>query len=117
MRYGPLCLVLAPLVWSWDPVTLDCRGNPELGPVTYTVAQILIEPAGWREDCATDPDTGDEVCVWNIVYFPAVFLGEDAMVEPRFPDDAVYIPAAGGVTLWELGAVDEAGNRSGEPCP
>lgn len=115
MRRRLLCLVLAPFVWSWDPVTLDCKGKPETGPVTYTVAQVLVEPGGYREDCAVN-ESGEEVCVWNIVYHPAVFLGEDLVGEPHYPDDAVYVPPLGGVTFWEPGAVDAAGNRSGGPC-
>lgn len=111
-----LLLALLPIIWSWDPVTLDCKGGPELLlPITYTVAQVLVEPAGFRTDCNRD-EMGQEVCVVNIVYHPAVFLGEDLVDEPRYPDDAVYVPAPGGVTFWEPGAVDAAGNRSGEPC-
>ena len=115
MRRRLFCLVLAPLVWSWDPVTVDCKGQPEPGRVTYAVAQVLVEPAGYRDDCALDED-GQEVCIRNIVYHPGVYLGETQLEEPRFPDDAVYPPAAGGVTFWEPTAIDEAGNRSGPVC-
>lgn len=110
-----LLALLLPFVWSWDPVTLDCKGKPEPFPVTYAVAQVLVEPAGWREDCAID-ENGQPVCIVNIVYHPAVFLEEDLVDEPRYPDDAVYVPPMGGVTFWEPGAVDAAGNRSGDPC-
>jgi len=111
-----LLLALLPLVWSWDPGTLDCHGNPADPGVAYVVTQVMTETAGWRQDCTTDPDTGEEVCIWNIVYWPAVLVGEDELVDPRYPDDAVYVPPLRGVTFIDVEAVDDAGNVSGGAC-
>ena len=75
----------------WDPVLLDCAGNPE-SAVVYRLNEAEIvasgQPPAWREVLQT-PET-------STLYEPTV-------------------PALGNVTLIDIEATDAAGNRS-EDC-
>lgn len=101
--------------FTWDAVTTNCRGGPE-SAVVYPVVQVLVEPAGFVHRCYTDPETGDEACQDEIVYMPPVFAGEIVKLEPSLPVEDIYTPGPGGVTMFEVLAEDEAGNRSGGTC-
>lgn len=102
-------------VFLWDPVALDCQGQPEAS-VSYVVSQALKEPGGYRTDCAVDPDTGEDVCVSNIVYLPMVLVSEEVVEGTEYPQESVYMPGPGGVTFIDVEALDLAGNLSGAPC-
>src|SRR6185436_11617303 len=116
-RRGGLRLMLGPLVWFWDAVTQDCHGQPEVA-VVYVVTQMLKEPAGYRSDCSMDPETGETLCVRNIVYLPTVLVSQDIVEATEYPQESVYVPAAGGVTFLDIAAMDAAGNISlPESCP
>lgn len=105
--------------FTWDAVELDCRGNPEPDPaaIVYLVPEVLVEPAGFVHRCATDEETGDEVCRDDIVYQDPVLIGERVYPCCSLPVEDLYTPGPGGVTFFEIGSMDEAGNRWDLPCP
>ena len=107
--------LLLPL-WSWDPGTLDCHGQPEPPGIRYPVTQLQTEPAGFVRRCAVDEETGEEVCHDDIVYQPVDVLAEDLVDQAWYPDELVFAPPLGGVTFIDVEAMDEAGNVSVGPC-
>ena len=101
---------------TWDAVTVDCKGGPEAA-VVYIVTQTLIAPDGFLRACATDIDTGDEVCIDRAQYAPPVRIAEDTVNGTSYPDAMVHVPPPGGVTFVDVETVDAAGNISGGTCP
>lgn len=97
---------------TWDPVVLDCHGNPEPNPaaIVYVLTQVLKEPSGFIRRCY------DGACWDDVTYYPPVLARVDETPTPEWPDAEVYIPARGGVTFFEVAARDEAGNVSVEEC-
>lgn len=94
-------------VLAWDPVTRDCRGGLEAGPIRYDVLIFEARVTGTTIDG-----------FGNIVPVYAKVAQHQTTVQTSMTVIAPEPPAVDEVTLVDdPEAVDASDNGSNDPCP
>jgi hypothetical protein len=91
------------MILSWEPVLLNCQGDPE-AVAFYSLAAILVTLLAW----VPGPDGLPQ----------PVYQWTDVGLETTETQAALPEPPPWGVLIWwPPVVVDTAGNTSEEPCP
>jgi hypothetical protein len=128
-----MLLSLLALLWMWDRVLTDCSGAPEATSYYYLQATVRLNVTSTCLDDQGQPYS----CIMTLPGTPIRFTtdipdpGTGTTVSTTFdpvanPGPLLPTPPIGGLTAWPwpstdnpspVVSVDNAGNRSSQPCP
>jgi hypothetical protein len=96
---------MTPYWLRWDPVTLDCQGNPEV-VVGYAILFLAVWIAGWYE-CAPG--------IQCPIYASSPWMELGVTEATEWSLSTMPNPPVGGIDIYRAVSTDHAGNTS-EDC-
>lgn len=120
------------MLWMWDRVLTNCRGEAESASYYYFQATVRLNATATCLDEQGNPYACTMVVPGASIRFtadipdPGIGTTVTTTYDPvMFPDVLLPVPPVGGMTAWPwptaegypVVAVDPAGNKSGEACP